>query len=79
MATITLKNVPRAVHREIKKRAELNHRSINSEIITCLERFLGLRVDEVDELLARIEKVQRGLRFLVTNEDIQAAKDEGRK
>ncbi len=79
MATITLKNVPRTVHLEIKKRAEKNHRSLNHEIITCLETVLGLRADEVDHLLLKIEQVQKGLRFVVTNEDIQAAKIEGRK
>ncbi|NLI75582.1 MAG: Arc family DNA-binding protein [Candidatus Riflebacteria bacterium] len=79
MATITLKNVPRMVHLEIKKRAERNHRSINSEIVTCLERILGLRADEVDDVLARMEKVQKGLRFVVTDEDVRRAKIEGRK
>jgi len=79
MATITLKNVPRPVHIEIKKRAEKNHRSINNEIITCLETILGLRADEVDELLAKIEKVQKGLKFVLSDQDIQTYKVAGRK
>jgi len=32
MATITLKNIPAELHRELKKRAEENHR-LNKEII----------------------------------------------
>jgi plasmid stability protein len=79
VATITLKNVPRPVHIEIKKRAERNHRSINKEIITCLETILGLRADEVDELFSKIEKVQRGLKFVLSDQEIQAFKIEGRK
>lgn len=79
MATITLKNVPRPVHIEIKRRAERNHRSINNEIITCLESILGLRADEADELLAKIEKVQKGLKFVLSDREIQAAKLEGRR
>ena len=37
MATITLKNIPAELHRELKKRAEENHRSLNKEIIATLK------------------------------------------
>ena len=33
MATITLKNIPADLYRELKKRAEEHHRSLNKEII----------------------------------------------
>ena len=33
MATITLKNIPADLHRELKKHAEEHHRSLNREII----------------------------------------------
>ena len=33
MATITLKNIPADLHRQLKKRAEGPHRSLNKEII----------------------------------------------
>ena len=33
MATITLKNIPADLHRDLKKRAEEHHRSLNKEII----------------------------------------------
>lgn len=79
MGTITLKNVPRHVHTEIKKRAEKNHRSINNEIITCLETILGLRADEADDIINRIDKVQKGMKFVLSDLDIQKAKTEGRK
>jgi plasmid stability protein len=36
MATITLKNIPAELHRELKKRAEEHHRSLNKEIIATL-------------------------------------------
>ena len=36
MTTITLKNIPAELHRELKKRAEENHRSLNKEIIATL-------------------------------------------
>ena len=79
MATITLKNVPRAIHLNIKKRAERNHRSINGEIISCLEKILGLCEDEADSLLAKVENVQKNIKFVVSKKEIQEAKIEGRK
>ena len=37
MATITLKNIPAELHRELKKRAEEHHRSLNREILATLK------------------------------------------
>jgi plasmid stability protein len=37
MATITLKNIPADLHRELKKRAEEHHRSLNREIIATFK------------------------------------------
>ena len=37
MATITLKNIPADLHRDLKKRAEEHHRSLNKEIIATLK------------------------------------------
>ena len=36
MPTITLKNIPNKLHRELKKRAEEHHRSLNKEVIATL-------------------------------------------
>jgi antitoxin FitA len=35
--TITLKNIPAELHRELKKRAEEHHRSLNREILATLK------------------------------------------
>ena len=37
MASITLKNIPAELHRELKKRAEEHHRSLNKEILVTLK------------------------------------------
>ena len=37
MATITLKNIPADLHRQLKKRAEGNHRSLNREVLATLQ------------------------------------------
>ena len=41
MATITLKNIPTDLHRELKKRAEEHHRSLNREILATLKSATG--------------------------------------
>lgn len=41
-ATITLKNVPPALHRSLKELAKKHKRSLNQEAIHCLEGALAL-------------------------------------
>jgi len=46
MVTLTLKNIPNQVHAALKTSAEKNRRSLNSEILTRLERDIAApRVD----------------------------------
>jgi len=40
MATVTLKNIPDEIYSRLKKTAQRHRRSLNSEIIVCLERSL---------------------------------------
>jgi plasmid stability protein len=39
-ANLTLKNIPDKIYASLKAAAENHHRSLNSEIIACLERVL---------------------------------------
>ena len=79
MTTITLKNVPATIHRAIKRRAEHNRRSINSEILLCLEKILGLSPDESKELLLQVEVAHKGLNFKISQAEIKKAIVEGRE
>lgn len=40
MASITVKNIPDDLYKRLKQRAAANHRSINSEIIVCIEQVV---------------------------------------
>jgi antitoxin FitA len=40
-ASLTLKGIPEPIYRRVKLAAERNHRSMNSEIIACLEQSLA--------------------------------------
>ena len=50
MITLTLKGIPKDTHRELKKRAAVNRRSLNNEIIFTLETLLGSARQEAVQL-----------------------------
>ena len=59
--TITLKNIPDDIYRRLKDAAASQHRSINSEVIACLERALVPATIGIDERLARARQVRESL------------------
>lgn len=38
MATVTFKNIPDDLYEQLKQSAKAHHRSVNSELIHCLEK-----------------------------------------
>ena len=59
MMTITLKKIPDELYQRLKEAAALHRRSINSEIIVCIERTLsGTRVSE-EEIVLRARQLRR--------------------
>jgi antitoxin FitA len=79
MATLTIKNIPDAPYAQLKQSAVRHRRSVNSEVIVCLEKVLGSSFVDPATLLASIRALRRTLSTVfVTEEDLQAAKDEGR-
>ena len=61
-ATITLKNIPDDLYQRLKQAAEAHHRSINSEVIVCLERVLLPARLTANERLARARQLRSGLK-----------------
>ena len=53
MATLTLKNIPPALHARLKESAEKNRRSLNSEILTRLESAFVAPLIDVEEEVRR--------------------------
>ena len=77
MPTITVKNIPEDVYARIKQQAKVNRRSLNSEIITLMERaVMSYRIDP--EIIERARVIRESLDFVVTEEEINQAKHEGR-
>lgn len=78
-ATITLKNIPDDLYQRLKQAAEAHHRSLNSEIIVCLERVLLPTHVTADERLTRARQLRKGLkRDRFKADEIAKAIDQGR-
>jgi len=54
--SITLKNIPDPIYQRIKQAAKRNHRSMNNEIIACLEQALAPRPVDIE---ARLDQARR--------------------
>jgi plasmid stability protein len=79
MATLTIKNIPDAVYEQLKQRAARHRRSVNSEIIVCLETVLGSRSVDPDTFLTSLRALRETISSVfVTEEDLRTAKEEGR-
>lgn len=77
---ITLKNIPRDLHRSLKSRAKAHHRSLNKEVIATLQATAA-RVPEpdVEKLIAEAREMRSKFKRPVTLKEIQAWKVEGRR
>ena len=79
MPTITVKNIPPALHEQLKAAARANRRSLNSEIIACIERSVGNRPLDVAAFVAEARRLRElTARHALTDKELNAAKAEGR-
>ncbi|HEX9167235.1 MAG TPA: hypothetical protein VF862_15075 [Gemmatimonadales bacterium] len=78
MPTLTIKGLPDPVYRRLKAQAAAHRRSLNGEIIVCLERAVGASLD-VRTWLAEAEAFRDrvGVRPL-SDRDLRAARRAGR-
>lgn len=58
MATITVKNIPDDLYERLKATAVANRRSINSEIIICIERAMISQPIDSQQILARAREAR---------------------
>lgn len=78
MATITIKNVPDELYTALKRRAAENRRSINNEIIMLIERAFEQPLYPPDIVSERVRLLREQVNIYVTEEEVNAAKNEGR-
>jgi plasmid stability protein len=79
-ATLTLKNIPDDIYARLKAAAERHRRSMNSEVIVCLEAVLApVRLSPADRL-ARARELRASLSpTAFASEEMDAFKRDGRE
>jgi antitoxin FitA len=78
MATITLKNIPDDLYKKIKDKAQQHRRSINNEIIFCLEQTLKAQPVAADALLQKARAVREKMGVYLSEDELKAQKGSGR-
>ncbi len=78
MATLTIKQVPPALVERLKERAEINGRSMNREVIACLEAVVMPREKSAEERIAEAKTLWESLRVKDLGPYDPAWKREGR-
>ena len=80
MPNLTLKNVPRDLHRALRNQAKAHHRSLNKEVIATLKlataRILPI---DVGGQLAEAREMRRKFKGVTSLKEIQALKTAGRR
>ena len=79
MPTITLKNIPADLHRQLKKRAEEHHRSLNREIIATLKGAAsGTHRVDVEAMIRKARAARAKFTRQISEAEINAWKRAGR-
>ena len=78
--SITLKNIPDPIYQRIKLAAKRHHRSMNNEIIACLEQVLAPRPVDIETRLDRARRLREQFAGPALKvEDIAGAIERGRE
>ncbi len=79
MPNVSVKNLSRDLHRRLKERARRNHRSLNSEMIACLQEAVAPKRVDPDEAAERIRALRTRFKGpALTDEEIARLRSEGR-
>jgi len=79
MATFTVKNIPPNLYEKLKKSAEINRRSINSEIIVCIEKAVRSQTIDSEKVLTKARKLRSLTQAVpITDDELTLAKEYGR-
>ena len=79
MVTFTLKGIPTELYERLKARAAEHRRSVNSEILVCLEETLRGSRRDPKEILAVADRLHARIKMRpFTDAELRAAKNRGR-
>ncbi len=79
MPTITVKNVPDDIYEDLKNSASIHRRSINSEVIFCIEKAVRSHRLDPNELFTRVEAIRNKIDVPpLTDAVLRRARGDGR-
>lgn len=79
MPTLTIKSLPDALYDQLRRRAAAHRRSLNSEVLVCLEQAVASTPADPGATLARVDALRARLRVPpLTAATLRAAKASGR-
>jgi hypothetical protein len=79
MPTITVNNIPPEIYTKLKQAAEVNHHSINSEIIACIEWAVRCQPINPDLLLTNTRKLrEKTAAYVIKDDELTQTKNAGR-
>jgi plasmid stability protein len=79
MANLTIKNIPEDLYEQLKEQAAFNRRSINSEVIVCIEKAVrGRRVSPESVLETARQLRERSQGYAIHDQDLTEARRSGR-
>ena len=79
MHTITVKNIPSELYARLKHSAQVNRRSINSEVIVCIERAVGSSRIDPEAVIARARELREATAaYQIADDELTRAKSAGR-
>ena len=78
MARITLNHISPELLRHLKQRAVLQQRSLNAEVVACLEESVRRMPTDGDTFLKRVRDLRKQVRGRVDNRALAAGRNQGR-
>jgi hypothetical protein len=79
MPTLTLKNIPDDLYEQLKEYARINRRSVNSEIILCIEKTIRNNRINPEIVLTKARNLREATsQYAITDEEFDRAKTAGR-
>ena len=78
MPSITVKNIPEEIYDRVREQAKAHHRSINSEIIACLEQTVKSQQVSTDDILQEARRLRKKAKGSLSSQEVESAINEGR-
>ncbi|MBI4559951.1 MAG: Arc family DNA-binding protein [Candidatus Hydrogenedentes bacterium] len=79
MPALTIKNLPDELYRSLRDSAKAHRRSLNSEVIVCLEQSLGTVRLDPEAFLDQVRRLRSEIRGpKLTDRFLREAKNAGR-